>query len=314
MASETTFTRTRIAPTPSGFLHVGNVLSFAVTAALAEQYGAKILLRIDDLDQARVNPAFVQDIFDTLNFLEIPWHEGPKGYADYQENWSQLHRMEHYKKLLEQLRQQQLVFACTCSRADIKRFSNDETYPGTCLIQHKDLNTPESSWRLKTVKDATVAVKGLKAITTERLPASMQNFVVRKKDSFPAYQLSSLADDIFFGVDLIVRGQDLRDSTLAQLHLAQSLGLQSFLDTAFYHHPLIKGNNGLKLSKSAGDTSIQALRKQGKTPADIFSMIAGMLGHDEGIKNWRELGQLLLSYPIENLLAIERSNQRKPGR
>src|ERR1700719_4550756 len=98
-----TFRKTRIAPTPSGFLHLGNVLSFAITAALARRTGARILLRIDDLDSQRSAPEFVQDIFDTLRYLEIPWDEGPRDYGEYASQYSQLHRMDLYNRALETL-------------------------------------------------------------------------------------------------------------------------------------------------------------------------------------------------------------------
>src|SRR4051794_39214952 len=94
--------KTRFAPTPSGFLHLGNILSFAITAALAAQAKAKILLRIDDFDMQRTNKLYVQDIFDTLNFLEIPWDEGPRNMAEYEEEYSQLHRMDIYRRALQQ--------------------------------------------------------------------------------------------------------------------------------------------------------------------------------------------------------------------
>ena len=108
------YNRTRIAPTPSGFLHLGNVLSFAITAALAERAGAKILLRIDDIDQARADKQYVQDIFDTLNFLEIPWHEGPRNVKQFEDQYSQLHRMGLYNEALTQLQGSKLVYACNC--------------------------------------------------------------------------------------------------------------------------------------------------------------------------------------------------------
>ncbi len=87
------YKKTRIAPTPSGFLHLGNVLSFSITAALAKKHSAKILLRIDDLDRARANDQYLQDIFDTLNFLEIPWDEGPRNVNEFKNAYSQAHRM-----------------------------------------------------------------------------------------------------------------------------------------------------------------------------------------------------------------------------
>src|ERR1700761_6754186 len=96
------FNKTRIAPTPSGFLHLGNVLSFAITAVIAEKTNAKILLRIDDLDRDRVNKQYVQDIFDTLNFLEIPWDGGPRNFGEYESEYSQVHRMGLYQRVLDQ--------------------------------------------------------------------------------------------------------------------------------------------------------------------------------------------------------------------
>ena len=108
------FHKTRIAPTPSGYLHVGNVLSFAVTALLAQKSGAKTLLRIDDLDQPRVNKLYLQEIFDTLNFLEIPWDEGPRNLKEFDSDYSQLHRMPLYMQALKQLADEKLVFACSC--------------------------------------------------------------------------------------------------------------------------------------------------------------------------------------------------------
>src|SRR3546814_5255566 len=89
--------KTPIAPTPSGFLHLGNVLSFSLTAGLAAKMNARIVLRIDDLDRERVRKRYVQDIFDTLDFLEISWHEGPANFGEYQREHSQLHRLDLYR-------------------------------------------------------------------------------------------------------------------------------------------------------------------------------------------------------------------------
>jgi len=287
------FNKTRIAPTPSGFLHLGNVLSFVLTAALARQTGAKILLRIDDLDRERVKPEYVQDIFDTLNFLEIPWHEGPRNVAEYEKDWSQIHRLALYRDALEKLERDGHVFACTCSRAQLQASRN--VYPGTCLDKGLPLDTPESNLRLIT-DDDEVWMKTYpgKSISTT-LPDEMNDFVVWKKDGLPAYQLASVCDDIYFGVDLVVRGLDLWPSTLAQLQLAAKLGETGFGNITFYHHSLLMTAEGQKLSKSAGDTSVKFLRGQGKTPADIYTIIADLTGKEQRINNWLQLSQLLLS-------------------
>src|ERR1700741_3831562 len=143
------FNKTRIAPTPSGFLHLGNVLSFAITASIAEKNKAKMLLRIDDLDRDRVNKQYVQDIFDTLNFLEIPWDEGPKNIREYEQEYSQVHRTDIYMAGLQQLKESGNLFACSCSRADVLRLSPDSIYPGTCLDKQIPLDAENVSWRVR---------------------------------------------------------------------------------------------------------------------------------------------------------------------
>ena len=283
--TQSTFRKTRIAPTPSGYLHLGNVLSFALTAALAGKTGAKILLRIDDLDRQRIRDEYVQDIFDTLNFLEIPYDDGPRDLSEYKSQWSQLYRLEMYHKAIERLKMHGHLYACICSRTAVD--------PCICYNKRIAFNEPGCSWKLKTT-DEEIPVKTYPNQTiSAKLTPDMQNFVVRKKDGFPAYQLASGCDDLHFGVDLVVRGQDLWPSTLAQLHLAQKLKAEPFFKTTFYHHPLLMASGNQKLSKSAGDTSIKHLRESGKTPAEIYSMIASLCGKDEEIENCQQLADAL---------------------
>lgn len=287
------FRKTRIAPTPSGFLHVGNIYSFALTAAIARKTQARILLRIDDLDRDRSAREYVEDIFNTLHFLDIPWDEGPRNYLEFETTYSQLHRMNLYRQALQHLKESGQVFACNCSRTQIAAASPDGTYPGTCRYKGIPLDEENVSWRLCTTGQEQVSVNTLPGQTIKAvLPPSMSYFVVRKKDGFPAYQLSSIIDDQYFGTDLVVRGEDLWPSTLAQLYLSSLLPGNNFQHCTFWHHPLLMGEGDKKLSKSAGDTSIQFLRKQGKTRADIFTVIANMLGHKIPIRNFRELLQL----------------------
>lgn len=283
------FTRTRIAPTPSGYLHLGNALSFALTAAIARQTGAKIWLRIDDLDQQRVNLAYVQDIFDTLNFLEIPWDEGPRNVVEYRDHWSQLHRMDLYNDALQQLADQREVFACRCSRSQLQ----GNSYPGNCLNKSIPLDPPDTAWRLYT-DDRPINLKTLNGTVTSRLPESMKNFVVKKKDDHPAYQLASIIDDLHFGVDLVIRGEDLYPSTLAQLFLADVLGKPAFNDITFHHHPLLMADRDKKLSKSAGDTSIKYLREQGKPATAIYQLIGSMLNITRPVQCFEDIAPALL--------------------
>lgn len=292
----TSFARTRIAPTPSGFLHIGNIVSFAITQALADRYGARTLLRIDDMDRDRTQLEFIEDIFDTLRFLGIAWNEGPADAHAFQLTFSQVHRLGLYRDILQRLRNSGLVFACECSRSQISNAQADGAYPGTCRHKNIPLDAPGVSWRLKTDDADPLLVNTLhKGTASAPLPQSMHNFVVRKKDGFPSYQLTSVADDIHFGVDLIVRGADLWDSTLAQLYLARAAGLTTFSDATFYHHPLLADEHGAKLSKSAGATSIHYLRRQGRSAGEILTMLTLALQLPATITSARDLGEHFLS-------------------
>jgi glutamyl/glutaminyl-tRNA synthetase len=285
--------KTRIAPTPSGFLHVGNIFSFTITVAMARRTGASVLLRIDDLDRERVTRAYVQDIFDTLRFLGIPWDEGPADADEFEKGWSQVHRMDLYTQALEQLRDSGALFACTCSRSQVLRDGEAGVYPGTCRDLGLPLETAKVNWRLRTSAARTLSVKTFpRGRIDEELPREMQDLVVRKRDGFPAYQLASLVDDLYFGIDLIVRGQDLWPSTLAQHYLSYPLDAAAFREATFFHHPLLLTATGEKQSKSAGDTSIQQLRKQGLKPEAIYSRIARLLGREDPVRNWEELAVL----------------------
>lgn len=289
------FRRTRIAPTPSGFLHVGNVASFVLTAGLARMHGASILLRIDDMDRGRVRPEYVRDIFDTLQFLGIPWDEGPTDASDFDRQYSQRHRMDRYLKFLSALEDAGVVFACTCSRSTLSRLVSEAPHPCNCFHTSMSLSVPGAGWRLLTQTDTPIHMRDISGNRMSYiLPSSMRHFLVRKKDGYPSYQLTSVVDDIHFGVDLVVRGEDLFDSTLAQLHLSDMLGDNDFQRTAFFHHPLLLGSMGEKLSKSDGATSVRFMRKAGARPVDIFRQIAASLAIEGAPETWEELFTLLV--------------------
>lgn len=280
------FTRTRIAPTPSGFLHIGNLLAFAVTAAMAQKANAGILLRIDDMDRERMQPEYIRDIFDTLRFMQLPWQEGPQNAEQLEAAFSQRYRMPLYEGLLRQLREAGAVYACDCSRTKIAAGKLPGGCAGNCRERNISLDVPGINWRLKTDRVPIVTVNTIQGAVTAVLPDDMKDFVVRKRDGFPAYQLTSLADDIHFNIDGIIRGEDLWHSTLAQLNLAAQLQLTAFSAITFYHHPLLKDGDGKKLSKSAGATSVKYLREQHNTAAAIYALIGNSLQPAVQANHW----------------------------
>lgn len=258
--------RLRMAPTPSGFLHLGNAYNFILTWLAARyQPGAKLLLRIDDLDADRKRPEYVQDIFDTLQWLGLDWDEGPRTADDFEENWSQHRRMSMYLKMLEELRSGNWLFACGKSRRELALFQGN--YPIEFRDQGLSLDSPDVAWRIKTLCSET------------DIPP---DFVVKRRDGVPAYQIASLADDLHLGITHIVRGEDLRSSTAAQQFLAKCLAREKFAAIHFLHHPLLVDATGAKLSKSAGATAIKTLSRQDLTPARIYQDMAVWLGIAQG--------------------------------
>jgi glutamyl-tRNA synthetase len=296
MNGDIAFTRTRLAPTPSGYLHMGNLLSFVLTTGLARRFGAKVLLRIDDMDRDRVRDEYVQDIFDTLNFMEINWDEGPRDAREFNAHFTQLLRMDQYGSVLSGLAAAKQVFGCNCSRSLLSTQIATLGYPGTCLHSGWSLDEKNIQWRLITEKAAQVSIRELQAgVQKYALSFSMQYAQVRRRDGKPAYQLCSLVDDLFFGVDLIVRGRDLFDSSLLQLYLSQLLPDNSFGATVFFHHPLLL-QDGLKMSKSEGASSIFHLRKQGIKRAEVYRRLALHAGLEPTATDAESLFELLQDY------------------
>lgn len=249
--------RSRIAPTPSGYLHKGNAFNFLLTHRLVKQHNGVLVLRIDDLDRNRIKPEYVEDVFRVLDWLGINWQEGPCN-AEEVAAYSQHSRIACYNEYIAQLKQGGHLFACECSR---KQLEGLDQYPGTCI--HKDLPfSDDMNWRLLSVNKPVVFKDEFAQRTHEiNLFDVMRHPVIRRRDGLPAYQVASLADDVQMGINLIVRGEDLLASTATQLYLAELLHLDPFRHAKFYHHPLLTDQQGDKLSKSAGSFSIKEYRK-----------------------------------------------------
>jgi glutamyl/glutaminyl-tRNA synthetase len=262
----------RLAPTPSGFLHLGNAIAFVRTWRLARAEGAQLLLRIDDLDADRKRPAYVADIFESLHWLGISWDMGPRDAEDFEANWSQRHRMGLYAELLGRLQAAGQLFACECSRAQLQQRGAGGRYPGTCREKSLPLDTPGLAWRVRVPADTVASFRDEKrGLFQIDLSEAMGDFVVRRRDGIPAYQVASLADDLHFGVDSIVRGEDLLDSTAAQYWLADQIGETVFSRNRFWHHALVTDASGRKLSKSEGAESLRSLRASGIGPEAIWA-------------------------------------------
>ena len=257
---------TRLAPTPSGYLHLGNAANFAANALLAARYGTGLLLRIDDLDRARFRPEYLADVFEVLDWLGIHPTEGPRDPADFEAHWSQEYRLPLYRAALDHLRRTWLtsgppspddatqLFACPCSRKDL----TDGVHAYDCPTAGISLDQEGVAWRINT--------RGLP------LHDLMPDFAVRKKDGRPSYQLACTVDDMHYGITHCARGEDLRASTAAQSLVSDLLGYPALGQRiCFVHHSLIE-EGGHKLSKSSGQNSRSGQLQATTSPEAIFKL------------------------------------------
>ena len=291
--------RTRIAPTPSGFLHAGNGISFILTYAIARAFEGQILLRIDDLDAERMRREHVEDIFKTLDWLGLEYDEGPTSPDDFYQNFSQHKRLDIYNNLIKKLQIAGLLYECHCSRKQINLASTNGLYPKTCRNNHlsaHDVHKKETAWRIE-VPDSTIIYfnEWQKEKISIQLDTTMGDFIIQQKNGLPAYQIASLADDELYKINFIVRGNDLLNSTAAQIFLAEQIIDLPFPKNTFYHHPLMKNTEGVKFSKSEGATSLKEWRKAHQTPLELYRKAAEWLGFPiQTIETIENLGDLVL--------------------
>ncbi len=265
-------TKSRIAPTPSGLLHLGNVFSFVLTSALVKNQKGLLRLRIDDLDSLRVRQEYIEDIFETLDWLGIEFDEGPSTVSEVPK-FSQAFRVEIYRQAL--LKIESHCFACRCTKSQV----GGERYPGTCSEKNLDKYDQDLAWRLRVIGNCLIEIPSITGpLNHFDLDKEMGSFVVRRKDQLPAYQLASLVDDIEYGINFIVRGNDLLPSTAAQIYLStKRKEWGEFSKAQFFHHSLLLSESGEKLSKSQGAESLKRDREAGTSRKDIFTRFIEIL-------------------------------------
>jgi glutamyl-tRNA synthetase len=266
--------RGRLAPSPTGYLHVGHAGTFWRAQERARNAGGKLLLRIEDLDEARCRPEFRDAIVEDLGWFGLRWDEGPDvggPFAPYVQSG----RRNHYFDLLRKLWEAGAVYGCTCSRKDVAEsatapHADDEepVYPGTCRDLQKatsfdSLLSVEWNVRFRVPDGETVRFHDGRAGEQSAVAGrDFGDFVVWRRDDVPAYHLAVVADDIAMDITEVVRGEDLLLSTFRHLLLYRALKAEP---PAFYHTQLVRDEKGQRLAKRQASLSLRALRAEGLT-------------------------------------------------
>jgi glutamyl-tRNA synthetase/glutamyl-Q tRNA(Asp) synthetase len=254
---------TRFAPAPTGYLHLGHVLSAIHVWEFARARSGRVLLRIEDHDAQRSRPAFEDAILEDLAWLGF--------HADARVP-RQSERHAVYAGVLNRLAAEGLVYGCRCSRLDlarsgVSRTGGERRYPGTC--RHRGLGLrPGLGWRVRFDPGLETFVDGLAGAASQDPAAECGDLLVRDRRGNWTYQWAAAVDDYLQGVTHVIRGLDLFASTGRQIKLARLAGRS--VPAAFRHHPLIMKSPDRKLSKSDHDTGVRDLRAAGWSAADVL--------------------------------------------
>jgi glutamyl-tRNA synthetase len=287
--------RGRLAPSPTGLLHLGHARTFWVAAARAAERQGQLILRNEDLDQQRCRPEFVSAMVEDLRWLGIEWSEGPDCGGPHGP-YTQSERREHYLRAWETLHDLGVIYPCTCSRKDVglaagapNEGDDEPVYSGTCrpkggqrsLAPHDRVPSTSlregsdpvphkpagANWRFRVPDGEEICFTDLH-MGPQRFVAGRDfgDFIVWRRDDVPAYQLAVVVDDAAMGITEVVRGADLLKSTARQILLFRALGL-SVPD--LFHCDLVRDEAGVRLAKRHHALSIRKLRELGWTPEQV---------------------------------------------
>jgi glutamyl/glutaminyl-tRNA synthetase len=272
--------RGRLAPSPTGLLHLGHACTFWTAYQRALQHQGKLIFRNEDLDPQRSQARYTSAMLEDLRWLGIRWEEGPDvggPFASYQQSL----RREFYVDAWRKLRDTGAIYPCTCSRKDLALSAsapNDgddgPVYPGRCREKIHEATNYEApagvNWRFRVPDgEAVQFVDQCQGPQSYIAGKGFGDFIVWRRDDVPAYQLAVVVDDAAMQITEVVRGADLLKSTARQLLLLRALGLPT---PTYFHCDLVRDESGTRLAKRHDALSLRELREQGRTPEQVLAM------------------------------------------
>jgi glutamyl-tRNA synthetase len=273
---------TRLAPSPTGALHLGNARTFLLNCLLARRMGWRTLMRVEDIDGPRVKAGAEAEALDDLAWLGLEW-DGPVV--------RQSQRRREHLDALDELVRAGVAYPCTCSRGDVESaaaapHADDPAagvYPGTCRLRWRSAEQAatetgrQPAWRVMAPDREMAFEDAFAGPVSFNLASACGDFVIFRGNREAAYQLAVVVDDAAAGVNRIVRGDDLLESTARQMLLRELLGLGN--DVRYWHVPLVVGQDGRRLAKRHGDTRLSRYRELGATSERLL----GLLGYWSGL-------------------------------
>ncbi len=263
----------RLAPSPTGLLHLGHAATFWQAFTRARERGGTLLLRNDDLDTQRSKLHFVQAMLEDISWLGIEWQPPVVNQSE---------RLSLYRRAFERLAASGHVYECSCSRKDLTRLAqaphedddSEPLYDGRCranIVQNPtSAPTPGAAYRFRVPDGEAISFTDLN-LGEQRFIAGRDfgDFVLWSRDGIPSYQLASVVDDDTMGITEVVRGRDLLKSTARQILLQRALG---FAPPAYFHTRLLTDEQGIRLAKRHDALALRTLRERGLSPAEVIAM------------------------------------------
>jgi glutamyl-tRNA synthetase/glutamyl-Q tRNA(Asp) synthetase len=272
---------TRFAPSPTGYLHLGHVANAIWVWGVARALGGRVLFRSEDHDRGRSRAEYERATLDDLDWLGLVPDLG--SFEEFRAGPSPFRQSDCgdiYAAALDRLRRSEQVYACDCSRRDIALeagdvFDQETRYPGRC--RERGLAEKEGLGVRVVVRPIMETFTDVRLREITQMPAQQcGDLLLRDRTGNWTYQFAVVVDDLRHEVDLVIRGEDLLSSTGRQIMLGRMLGRER--PPLFLHHPLIRKENGAKLSKSSGDTGVRELRAAGATPEAVLGEAAWRTG------------------------------------
>jgi glutamyl/glutaminyl-tRNA synthetase len=261
--------RGRIAPTPTGYLHLGHAATFWKAHERSRQFEGVTILRIDDLDSQRCRPSYAEGAIADLKWLGVEWQEGPT---------YQSQRRKLYLNAWRKLREAGYIYPCMRSRRDVAQAALAPHEEGpifpiewrTSAEEGMQCSEPRgTNWRFRVPDGESIAFHdGNYGSITRTALRDFGDFLVWNRDDIPAYELAVVVDDVAMGVTEVVRGADLLTSTIRQILIYRALDAQP---PAFFHCPLLLDKDGRRLAKRNATVSLRALRAQGYSPEEVIA-------------------------------------------
>jgi len=287
--------RTRFAPSPTGFLHIGGARTALFNWLLARREGGVFVLRVEDTDTERSTLESIDQIVEGMRWLGLDADEGP---------FFQMQRLEHYQQLAHRLVEANKAYRCYCSREELAAMREDQKarglkprYDGRCRTRSEPVADRNSVIRFKNPTSGKVCVNDLVRGDVTFDNAELDDLVILRSDGVPTYNFSVVVDDSDMGITHVVRGDDHLNNTPRQLNIMKALELTA---PEFAHLPMILGSDGSRLSKRHGAVSVLAYREAGYLPEAVLNYIA-RLGWSHGDQELFSVDQLIQAFSLDGV-------------